>query len=71
MTLIDQIKASVQIADLDEAVRPIQEIIGVTDGGNADGFFCHLEDGEWAEMSQDGRIRLLVGYVDEELACAL
>lgn len=64
-TLFDQIEASAKIDDLDDAVRPIQDILGQDDGGHASHFFSGEWD--WKLLGDMGRKKLLIRYVDYEM----
>lgn len=63
--LMQLIAAQAKIDDLDEAVRPIQDTLGQTDGGLAAQFF----DGEfdWKILDNKGRQKLLIRYVVFEM----
>lgn len=64
--LFEQIEASAQIEDLDDAVRPIQVILGQQDGGLAAQFFTgRLEF--WENSSPKGRKFWLIRYCVFEL----
>jgi hypothetical protein len=65
-TLFAQIEASSKIDNLDDAVRPIQETLGQTDGGNAAQFFEDV-DGSWAYLTEDYRRYQLIRYAVYEL----
>jgi len=67
MTLFDQLKASIQADTLDEAVAPIQAILGQKDGGFAGIFFSHLRDKDWVPLSPKERHTLLSNYVTYEI----
>jgi len=62
--LFGQIEASAKIDDLDEAIRPIQDILGVTDGFNASMFFS---DGDWEHCTVSVRRYRLIRYAVYEL----
>lgn len=62
--LFGQIEASAQIDNLDDAVRPIQDILGQTDGFNASMFFS---DGDWENCSPSTRRYRLIRYAVYEL----
>lgn len=72
-TLFDQIEASAKIDDLDEAVRPIQDILGQDDGGHASRYFSDItafgEGGYYLWRMQNETVRKfhLIRYVVYEL----
>lgn len=68
VTLFDQIAASAQIDNLDDAIRPIQEILGQSDGGIASQFFSDADENAWAHAVKGWRMALLNHYVRHEVA---
>ena len=67
MTLIEQIKASAEVADLDEALRPVQELIGVTDGGVASHFFSGANEASWPNAAPAWRCAVMADYIAYEI----
>jgi len=65
--LFDQIEASSKINDLDQAIRPIQDILGQTDGFNASMFFSGDRGDNWAETARSLRKFHLIRYAVYEL----
>lgn len=66
-TLFAQIEASSLIDDLDEAIRPIQEILGQDDGGPAGIFFSGPDGDRWSTATESDRAEVLRLYVEFEL----
>lgn len=62
--LIILVSDAAQLSDLDEALIPIQDALGVTDGGYAGEFFM---EHDWAALSAYGRISLLTNYIRNEV----
>jgi hypothetical protein len=65
-TLFEQIEASSKIADIDDAVRPIQDILGQDDGGLAAQFFSGNSE-FWEHYSSHARKHWLIRYCVFEL----
>lgn len=65
--LFEQIEASAKIENLDDAVRPIQDILGQDDGGLAAQFFDDLHQLEWPVMPENRRRYQLIRYTIYEL----
>lgn len=66
-TLFEQIEASSQIADLDDAIRPIQDLLGQDDGFNASIFFSGEKMQFWENSTTKGRKCWLIRYAVYEL----
>lgn len=60
---------AIQARTLDEAVKPIQDALGITDGGVASMAFSALPNGDdsWPELSFDERRRMLADWLLAEL----
>lgn len=67
MTLFDQIHASSKLDNLDDAIRPIQEILGQDDGGIAGNFFSGFYEDGWPQATIERRVYLLIRYIAHEL----
>lgn len=67
MTLFEQIEASAAIDDLDEAVRPLQELLGQKDGGVAGNFFSGAYEASWPTATKAMRLIMLRLYLDTEV----
>ena len=65
MSMKALIETALEADTIDEAVLPIQEMMGVTDGGKASLYFSHVE--HWTPLSREDRRTLLMGYVQDEL----
>jgi len=66
MSMKALIETALEADTIDEAVIPIQQMMGVTDGGWASMYFSHVE--HWTPLSREDRRTLLLGYVQYELA---
>jgi hypothetical protein len=71
-TLYEVIILAAQIADLDDSVRMVQEVLGVEDGGYASIHFDHVLDVKtgWGKISSTNRRGQLIDYARSELASA-
>lgn len=63
MTLFEQIDTSASMDDLDDALRPIQQMLGQDDGGFASAFFSNRG---WPR-DRAARMVLLGDYIAYEL----
>lgn len=66
------LSAALLCDNLDDAVRPIQEALGITDGGVAALAFSGLPDGDdsWPKLSPDERREWLCRWLAIEIASA-
>lgn len=67
-TLFAQIRLSSKIDDLDDAIRPIQAIIGQDDGGLASHYFDYITE-SWSLIDEKERERWIIRYIGFELEC--
>lgn len=63
----DIIRAASQLADIDDAVRMIQDAIGQTDGGVAGMFFSDASESGWATTAPHVRASILRRYLFSEI----
>jgi hypothetical protein len=68
-SLLRQLINSAALDDLDLAVRTLQEILGVEDGGLASIYFSGIdkEADRWEDMPWNQRHTMLIGYVTAEI----
>lgn len=73
MNLKQAIKQAASNSDLDAALGPIQQLLGVTDGGVAGQVFSSVADGDahndeyWPHASPQERMAALQDYVKTEM----
>jgi hypothetical protein len=62
------LQTALQAQTLDDAVRPIQDALGITDGGVAGNVFSGLPEGvdSWPTLSEDERRRWLGEWLRAE-----
>jgi hypothetical protein len=70
MTLFEQTVASARIDDLDAALAPLQDMLGVTDGGASSHFFSGpgFDHEGWPQQPFPLRVRKLVQYIGFEMS---
>lgn len=70
MNFHDTIRYAIEFDDINDAVRTVQDAIGVDDGGYASMHFSHLSEGDWIPMSKYERAIMLMDYAKGEFLLA-
>ncbi len=65
---INLLRRAVAVDDLDVAIKPIQDALGITDGDVAGNYFS---GGTWEGSTRAGRAMLLAGWITLEIGMVL
>lgn len=65
--MTNKLATALDINDLDEAVRRIQDALGIETGDVAAVAFSGLDDGEWATLSRERRAVWLCNWLISEV----